>query len=72
MKKFIILLVVTFFLSLCGIAQAQETPKADAKKKVETTTTTKRVKTVKSTKKEASKCDKCKDKSTCTKKEKTN
>jgi hypothetical protein len=73
MKKFSAFLLVLLFISFTGLSTsfAQEVQKEKAPvKKVEATTKTKKVKTVKSEKKEKTKCDNCKDKSTCTKKEK--
>ncbi len=71
MKKICALLAVAVLLSFSGLSAQQETKKVTAPaKKIETTTTTKKVKTVKPVKKEASKCDDCKDKTTCTDKDK--
>ncbi len=70
MKRICTLLIVSVLLSFGGLnAAQQEVKKVTAPaKKVEVTT--KKVKTVKPVKKETSKCDDCKDKSTCTDKEK--
>jgi hypothetical protein len=72
MKKICVLLVVSVLFSFSGLsAMQQEVKKATAPvKKVETAIAAKKVKTVKPVKKEASKCDDCKDKATCTDKEK--